>query len=751
MPAKRPTKKVAGVKQRWSHLRGDLWGGLALAVVTIPMSIGYGLFAFAPLGPAFASYGMVAGLYGAATVTFIGVLLGNRGPAVYAPRSIAAFVLSASIAHLIAAQHIDVELQGPHQILALVFLIVCLAGLFQAAFGLLRLGSLVKYMPHPVIAGFQNSATILLFLSQVPAVLALPEGSSVLEGLRQFGLSNALTLLVGGLTCAVVLRPPAFTRKIPDSITGLLAGTTLYFLLKGLGLGDSLGPLIGALPPFFQNGNYASDMWALATRPESSSLLVIVVSSALSLAIVSSLDSALCSKIIESLTKRRSDNNRELLQQGVGNVAVSLLGGLQSSISLSPSAINYRAGGRTRMSLLIGCAALLATMALLGPLIAYIPRAVFAGLLIATAFRVVDPWTISSLRRLATGQVAHWRPVAMDLLVVALVTLLAVFSNVMLAVAVGIVVAIASFMLRMSRGVVRRSYTCENLHSRKVRTPADMALLHTHGQDVRVFELEGAVFFGSAESLADRIEAESNQGRSFVILDLKRVTQVDSTGALILLKMHDRLLRDGKLLLVSHYRDNLHVASQLRDVGVTAAVTRANLFEDTDRAIEYAEDQLLLRHLVDAEALDEFPFQQLDILSGFDEEERLAFRRMLVLRRHARGEWIFREGDPGEELYLLARGRASVKISIPGEARDRRLVSFAAGTVFGEMALLDREVRSAGLQADEDVVCYVLTHDHFSELVRRDPVVAVKLLTNLGRELSHRLRRANRTIFQLET
>jgi sulfate permease, SulP family len=110
---------------------------------------------------------------------------------------------------------------------------------------------------------------------------------------------------------------------------------------------------------------------------------------------------------------------------------------------------------------------------------------------------------------------------------------------------------------------------------------------------------------------------------------------------------------------------------------------------------------------------------------------------------------VFREGETGNELYLIAKGATSVRLRLTGTERETRLITFAPGTMFGELALLDQEARSATVESDEDMVCYVLVRDRFEELTREHPSIAIKLLTNLGRELSGRLRRANRTIYQL--
>jgi CRP-like cAMP-binding protein len=117
--------------------------------------------------------------------------------------------------------------------------------------------------------------------------------------------------------------------------------------------------------------------------------------------------------------------------------------------------------------------------------------------------------------------------------------------------------------------------------------------------------------------------------------------------------------------------------------------------------------------------------------------------------RHAAGSFIFREGDPGKELLVLSKGHASAHLAQP-DGGDVRLATFAPGTVFGELAILDAGPRSATVIADDDVECYVLSRTSFAALESDAPAIAIRVLANLGGELSVRLRRANRTIHQLE-
>ena len=234
-----------------------------------------------------------------------------------------------------------------------------------------------------------------------------------------------------------------------------------------------------------------------------------------------------------------------------------------------------------------------------------------------------------------------------------------------------------------------------------------------------------------------------------MILDLKRINDIDSTGAKILLQLHDRLTAEGRYLLLSSIEEGSARASFLKDMGVTTALTRRRIFEDVDFAVEWAEDHVLLDVLGDDPRDDEVPYGSMDVFSGLSDKELILVRKALERRVYRKGETVFSEGEESKELYTIAKGSATVRLRLAGAHRETRLMTFSAGRVFGELALLDQEVRSASVEAETGLVCYVLAHAAFVELTRGHPAIAIKVLTNLGRELSGRLRRATRTIYQL--
>jgi MFS superfamily sulfate permease-like transporter len=206
-------------------------------------------------------------------------------------------------------------------------------------------------------------------------------------------------------------------------------------------------------------------------------------------------------------------------------------GGITGSVNMLGTVISHEAGGRTPFSVLVSSLTILIAVLVLPPLIALIPRVVIAGMLMVFSVQLVDRWTLQLVHKLITRQAAQWRRMALDLFVIALVATAAIALNLVTAVGVGIEVAILSFLFRMSRSVIRRSYRGDVVRSRRTREPRLMEILSADGGRILVLELEGVLFFGTAEDLAERVEAARLEDVAYVILDLNRVSEVDSTGA----------------------------------------------------------------------------------------------------------------------------------------------------------------------------------------------------------------------------
>ena len=732
-------------------LKGDIAGGVSAGVLTIPVSMGYGILALQPLGDGYVSYGVVAGLLSAIVVLLAGTLLGGSAGLMYTPRSVVTLIMAAVVLEGVVrgpaavAAHGDVE-----RTLTLVFFVVVAAGMFQALFGALRLGSLIRYIPSPVMAGFQNAVAILIILAQVDTLLGFGRHVPVAQLASNLALVQLPTLAVGIVTFLSMWYGPRLTRRVPPVILGLLVGSGAYYALSLSGHGGQLGPVVGRMPEAPLLPTYLLGFGLLLTERQIWPVLFTLGVGAFGLAIVASLDLLLCVRVLDGVTGERSRGSRELVRIGVGNMAAACFGGIASGVNLGASLANYRAGGRTRLASVAAAAVVLLAVLLLGPAIAVLPRVVIAGMLLVIGVQLFDQWTLKLLVRTITGKLIHGRRMAVDLLVVLLVAASILVFDPVVGVAVGVAVAVLFFLIRMSRSVVRRTYHGDAVRSRKARDPKLTEVLAAHGRRIVVFELEGPVFFGTAEDLATRVEAAAREGARQVVLDLRRVNEVDTTGARILIQIHERLRQQGARLLFSHTHDNYLVSTVLRDLGVAAALGPDALFPDTDAALEWAEEQVILARGAGDVLTGELAMDRLSVLEGLTDAECAVVRALLVRRTFSPGEVVIEEGSFDRDLFLMSLGTVSVKIDLPGQDRRRRLASFSAGTVFGEVALLDQQPRSATVTADEDAVCYVLSEDAFHALVRDHHAIAIKLLTNLGRELSRRLRRATAMISQLE-
>ncbi len=247
-----------------------------------------------------------------------------------------------------------------------------------------------------------------------------------------------------------------------------------------LGFGPQLGPVIG-LRAARESTVPLKNIGDLTFSGEFSELLPIILGGALALAIISALDALLCAKLVTPPGAPKVDGDRLLVRLGVGNALSACFGGITSGINIGASIANRGFGGKTWASVLINAAALLLVIVALFPVVALLPRVVLSAAIMVVAVQHIDPWSIDLVHRIRTRAALHRGLMLLDLAVVVLVAALSVTIDIVLAVFLGIFIAIALFVLRMSRSNIRRMYRCDSVHSRKARTPAQAAVLEREG------------------------------------------------------------------------------------------------------------------------------------------------------------------------------------------------------------------------------------------------------------------------------
>jgi len=389
------------VKDKLQGLRGDVFGGLTAAVVALPLSLAFGVAS---------GLGAIEGLYSAVVVGMLAALLGGSRTQISGPTA----PLSVAMA-VVFVDYADGDL-------AKALAIVVMAGIIQVLLGALRLGSFVAYTPYAVVSGFTSAVGVIIIVVQVLPFFGTEVAlGGALKSLRSW--PDAVTnidpgaLALGLITLAVCIFWPGRLQKfLPPSVAALIIGT----LVAVLWLSDA--PNIGEVPtglpdlhtPEFPFGDLGSALPAAVT-----------------LALLGSINSLLTARVADSLTRQSHDPNRELMGVGVANVLVAFVGGVPGAGATSCTVANVRAGGRSRASGVL-CATILAALVLgLGRYVGSIPHAVLAGILIKIGFDIID-WRY----------IAHIHRVPRENVVVLALTLgLSIISDLVIAVAVGLVVA----------------------------------------------------------------------------------------------------------------------------------------------------------------------------------------------------------------------------------------------------------------------------------------------------------------------
>ncbi|MCF8209825.1 MAG: hypothetical protein K9K38_10535, partial [Rhodoferax sp.] len=330
------------------RIAGDLWGGTAAMLVALPSAIAFGVAIVAPLGGSLGAQGAVAGLVGAVALGLVAPLLGGSTRLITAPCAPAAAVLSA-----LAATYAQAEMPA-QQALMLLSLIGLLAGVFQIGMGVAGIGQLIKYIPFPVVSGYLSAVGLIIIGSQMPKFLGVEGGAGLWSALGHPGLWSWQSGLVGSVVVAAMLLMPHLTRKIPATILALLAGLLCYGLLAwfdpNLRTVDGNPLLVGTLAASGSDLLDALGMHLPAAELLQWSTVLQVLVPSITLAALLSIDTLKTCLVLDAMTSSGHDSNRELIGQGLGNMASAVVGGIRGAGTMGASLINISSGGTTHWS-----------------------------------------------------------------------------------------------------------------------------------------------------------------------------------------------------------------------------------------------------------------------------------------------------------------------------------------------------------------------------------------------------------------
>ena len=523
-------RDYADLPRSW---RRDILAGVTVGVVALPLALAFGISS---------GVGAAAGLITAVTAGLVAAVFGGSHVQVSGPTGAMAVVLAPIVAQYGVGS---------------MALVTSLAGLVVVAAGITGLGRAVTFIPWPVIEGFTLGIATIIFLQQVPAAVAQdvssgePTLSAAWHAVTNVEWDSATKSLgVVVFVAALMVTLPRLHRSIPESLTAVIAATVIVAAV-GISVA-TIGELPSHLPvPVLPH----ADLGAMQT----------LAGAAVAIATLAAIESLLSARVAATMAATGPyDPDRELVGQGLASMASGLFGGMPATGAIARTAVNVRAGARTRVSAIVHSVVLLAVVYLATGPVSAIPLSALASVLIVTSFRMISASTISKILR-------STRSDALTFLVTAVIT---VCFDLIEAVEIGIVVA-AFFALRT---VARRSSVVRE----------DLPGPHRPGDDqIALLRLDGAMFFGVAERISNAIADADHPRTSVVIIRMSQLGMLDATGAHTLAQICTELEARGITVIIKGVRPE-HM-NLLTNVGVINSLRHENhLLDSLEDAIGHA-------------------------------------------------------------------------------------------------------------------------------------------------------------------
>lgn len=693
----------------------EVSAGVVTACLTVPLCIGAGILAYAPLGPDHVARGTVAGLVCAIAGGLAAALLRRSSFVATFPTTPISVILASFVLALATESRGDLRVAA-----VAVTLCVALAGLWQVLFAASGLSRILRFVPHPVMGGFVSGVAVLIAWHQVPTLLGVRSLAGAFPARAL--LPHPLVTAFGAALLGTILLVGRLAPRAPSLLLGLLIGSVAFHAAGALAPGADLGTTVGALPSSVA-GLWPVFDWSVVKKVLGTiALLKIVLVGSFTLALVATLDTFFALRTAQFLADIPVDPRRDVAGQGLANVVSALAGGLAVSTSLSVSMTNHRAGGRTRLSTIASAGTLLLGGLLFPSVVTRLPLVVLAAILVAVSLRLVDRWSLQVLRlALTSRESAERRRSIRDGAIVLAVFLATLLGEPVAGVAVGVGLSCVLFMVDMSRPVVSKRWDAWRSPSRRFTPRVERPGPASRPGEVVVLELEGVLFFGNSHSLEADLHA-LDDGTDLVILDCWRLVDVDTSGRAILGQAASRLADRGKLLVLAGMERSWPGGPRT--------------FPSVDAALEWAENRLL----DGSHGIEPFPERRVPRPGP---AEISWFRENLRTVHFRAGTVLCRKGDDSDCMWILQHGSVSVR-TFPA-AHGLPQARLGPGSTVGEMGLLEGRPRSADVTADGNVEAWILSSEELTRVLVEEPRMGQALLALVAAQLAGRLRETKET------
>ncbi|MGB1297762.1 MAG: SulP family inorganic anion transporter [Psychrobium sp.] len=519
-------------------IKGDIFGALTSTVVALPFALAFGITSGA---------GASAGIYCAIITGFFASLFGGTNVQVSGPNTGLTVAMAAILTSFVA--------QSPDNGLVAAFTVVSLAGLFQMAFGLLKLGKYFTLVSYPVISGFTSGIGILILLSQIEPLFGVPLGD-IWSQAAQLNQTN-ITL---GLLCLALVYfwPASLSKYVPGSIAALVVAT-VYFVTTNVDI-----PVVGAISAGLPS--FSMPVW-------DSELASEMIKSALLIATLSTLDSLMTSLTVDSITKDFHDSDQELVGQGIGNTIAGLFGALPGGGATMRTVSNLRAGGTTPLSGMLHAIFILLIVNWGGEYTAFIPSAVLAAILMNVGLNIID-WRF--LKRL------HQVPLFSAGLMVSTMVMSVVFDLVT-AVLIGVFVANLVTIRRLSE------IQLDNLNLLGVNddglSAPEQTLMTNIADKATVLDISGPIGFGVARGLKQCVSDSEHQ---VLLINLSSARFVGITSTIAIEEIITDSAQLGQKVLISGVCER--VRKDFNKLKLMDKISNEHVFVTRLQALEYIND-----------------------------------------------------------------------------------------------------------------------------------------------------------------
>ena len=520
----------------------DLVAGLIVAIIALPLSIALAIAS---------GVSPEKGIYTAIVAGFVIAFLGGSNVNISGPTAAFATIVAGIVAQFGTSGLVIATL---------------MAGIILVVMGICRFGSLIKYIPHTITTGFTSGIALTIVIGQIKDFLGLtfPEGMPTVETIEKVeAIAHSITtinwqaLLMGGIALAVLIVWPKISRKIPGSLIAVVVGVVVVkvFDMDVNTVGD-LYTISRDLPKF------ALPEFSFATVKQ-------LIPSAFTIAILAGIESLLSCVVSDGMINDKHNSNTELIAQGVGNICSGLFGGIPATGAIARTAANVKNGGRTPVAGIVHALVLLLVLVVLMPYAAWIPMPVIAAILFMVAYNMCEWRQFVKICKTAPKS---------DIIALVVTFVLTVVFDLVVAIAVGMIIAVVLFMKRMADVANIRTWT------KSGENAPDSERLKDIPEHTTVIEFEGPMFFASSEKF-NSITFE--KGIKVVILRMRNVPALDSTAMRALNEIYSTCKKSDLTLILSH--TNEQPLSVMKKAGFCDELGEENFLPNIDEALAYAE------------------------------------------------------------------------------------------------------------------------------------------------------------------